>query len=174
VVKRPCFSSLVLFCVSRSSLCALVVSAQSSLGGSWCFRQPLFEVSVVFSAVSGYRCSLCILFGLFFSTSLRYSTVEFYLFSMDSAPVCVKFTGTNYSTWAFQFEFFSRVKLFGVILMARMLKNHPLLTNLRLTSLLLHGLCLMHASCLGFLVRWSPILSPTCGPIDLLNPCGLT
>jgi hypothetical protein len=71
-------------------------------------------------------------------------------------------------------NFFSRVKLFGVILMAQMLKNHPLLTNLRLTGLLLHGLCLMHASCLGFLVRWSPILSPTCGPIDLLNPCGLT
>jgi hypothetical protein len=106
VNPRPCFSSLVLFCVSRSSLCTPVVSAQSSLGGSWCFRQPLFEVSVVFSAVSGYRCSLCILFGLFFSTSLRYSTVEFYLFSMDSAPVCVKFTGTNYSTWAFQFELF--------------------------------------------------------------------
>jgi hypothetical protein len=110
VNPRPCFSSLVLFCVSRSSLCAPVVSAQSSLGGSWCFRQPLFEVSVVFSASSGYRCSLCILFGLFFLTSLRYSTVEFHLFSMDSAPVCVKFTGTNYSTWAFQFELFLKGK----------------------------------------------------------------
>jgi transposase InsO family protein len=110
VNPQPCFSSLVLFCVSRSSLCAPVVSAQSSLGGSWCFRQPLFEVSVVFSASSGYRCSLCILFGLFFLTSLRYSTVEFHLFSMDSAPVCVKFTGTNYSTWAFQFELFLKGK----------------------------------------------------------------
>jgi hypothetical protein len=77
---------------------------------SWCFQQPLFEVSVVFSAVSGYRCSLFLSFGLFVSTSLRYSTVGFYLFSMDSAPVCVKFTGTNYSTWAFQFEFFLKGK----------------------------------------------------------------
>ena len=39
---------------------------------------------------------------------------------------------------------------------------------------LLHGLCLMHASCLGFLVQWSLILSPTCGPIAPLNLCGLT
>ncbi|RVW87652.1 Retrovirus-related Pol polyprotein from transposon RE1 [Vitis vinifera] len=31
-------------------------------------------------------------------------------------------------------------------------------------GLLIHGLCLMHASCLGFLVQWSLILSPTCGP----------
>ncbi|KAF5477141.1 hypothetical protein F2P56_003813 [Juglans regia] len=29
---------------------------------------------------------------------------------MDSAPVCVKFTGTNYSTWAFQFELFLKGK----------------------------------------------------------------
>jgi len=29
---------------------------------------------------------------------------------MDSAPVCVKFTGTNYATWAFQFEFFLKGK----------------------------------------------------------------
>ncbi|KAF5469242.1 hypothetical protein F2P56_013330 [Juglans regia] len=29
---------------------------------------------------------------------------------MDSAPVCVKFTGTNYSTWAFQFELFLKEK----------------------------------------------------------------
>jgi hypothetical protein len=36
-------------------------------------------------------------------------------------------------------NFFSRVKLFGVILMERMLKNHPLLTNLRLAGLLLLG-----------------------------------
>jgi hypothetical protein len=84
---------------------------------SWCFRQPLFEVSVVFSAVSAWWCSLSLLVvfsALFwvpmqsvpllwfvFSTSLHYSTVGFYLFSMDSAPVCDKFTGTNYSTWAF-------------------------------------------------------------------------
>ena len=34
----------------------------------------------------------------------------FYLFSMDSAPLCVKFTGTNYSTWAFQFELFLKGK----------------------------------------------------------------
>ncbi|KAE8099869.1 hypothetical protein FH972_017814 [Carpinus fangiana] len=34
VYPRPCFSSLVLFCVSRSSLCGPVVSAQPSLGGS--------------------------------------------------------------------------------------------------------------------------------------------
>jgi hypothetical protein len=47
----------------------------------------------------------------FFSTSLRYSTVRFSLFSMDSAPVCVKFTGTNYSTWAFQFESFLKGKV---------------------------------------------------------------
>jgi hypothetical protein len=66
---------------------------------------------VVFSAVSGYRCSLFLSFGLFFfSTSLRYSTIRFSLFSMDFAPVCVKFTGTNYSTWAFQFELFLKGK----------------------------------------------------------------
>ncbi|RVW79104.1 Retrovirus-related Pol polyprotein from transposon RE1 [Vitis vinifera] len=29
---------------------------------------------------------------------------------MDSAPLCVKFTGTNYSTWAFQFELFLKGK----------------------------------------------------------------
>ncbi|KAJ0013443.1 hypothetical protein Pint_21808 [Pistacia integerrima] len=29
---------------------------------------------------------------------------------MDSAPVCVKFTGKNYSTWAFQFEIFLKGK----------------------------------------------------------------
>ncbi|KAF5479245.1 hypothetical protein F2P56_000081 [Juglans regia] len=29
---------------------------------------------------------------------------------MDSAPVCVKFTGKNYSTWAFQFELFLKGK----------------------------------------------------------------
>jgi hypothetical protein len=29
---------------------------------------------------------------------------------MDSAPVCVKFTGTNYATWVFQFEFFLKGK----------------------------------------------------------------
>lgn len=29
---------------------------------------------------------------------------------MDSAPVCVKFTGQNYSTWAFQFELFLKGK----------------------------------------------------------------
>ena len=69
----------------------------------------------------------------------------------------------------FSLNFFSREKTFGVILMARMLKNHPLLTNLRMLGLLLHGLCLMHASCLDFLVQWSLILSPTCSPIALLN-----
>ncbi|RVW39609.1 hypothetical protein CK203_090609 [Vitis vinifera] len=31
---------------------------------------------------------------------------------MDFAPVCVKFTGTNYSTWAFQFELFLKGKDF--------------------------------------------------------------
>ncbi|RVW59566.1 Retrovirus-related Pol polyprotein from transposon RE2 [Vitis vinifera] len=36
-------------------------------------------------------------------------------------------------------------------------------------GLLLHELCLMHAPCLGFLVQWSLILSPTCGPIAPLN-----
>ena len=36
--------------------------------------------------------------------------LEFYLFSMDSAPLCVKFTCTNYSTWAFQFELFLKGK----------------------------------------------------------------
>jgi hypothetical protein len=173
VNPRPCFSSLVLFCVSRSSLCAPVVSAQSSLGGSWCFRQPLFEVSVVFSAGSGYWCSLSILFGLFFSTSLRYSTVEFYLFSMDSAPVCVKFTGTNYSTWAFQFELFLKGKaLWGHIDGTDVEKSST--SDKPKADGSFPSWYLMHASCLGFLVRWSPILSPTCGPIDLLNPCGLT
>ena len=73
----------------------------------------------------------------------------------------------------FSLNFFSREKTFGVILMARILKNHPLLTNLRMLGLLLHGLCLMHASCLGFLVQWSLILSPTCGPIAPLNLCAL-
>ncbi|KAJ4716681.1 hypothetical protein OWV82_011663 [Melia azedarach] len=35
---------------------------------------------------------------------------------MDSAPICVKFTGKNYSTWAFQFEFFLKGKdLWGYI-----------------------------------------------------------
>ncbi|KAJ4705162.1 Retrovirus-related Pol polyprotein from transposon TNT 1-94 [Melia azedarach] len=29
---------------------------------------------------------------------------------MDSAPICVKFTSKNYSTWAFQFEFFLKGK----------------------------------------------------------------
>ncbi|RVW43612.1 Retrovirus-related Pol polyprotein from transposon RE1 [Vitis vinifera] len=29
---------------------------------------------------------------------------------MDSAPLCVKFTGTNYSTWAFQFKLFLKGK----------------------------------------------------------------
>jgi hypothetical protein len=29
---------------------------------------------------------------------------------MDYAPMCVKFTGTNYATWAFQFEFFLKGK----------------------------------------------------------------
>ncbi|KAG6635555.1 hypothetical protein CIPAW_11G050700 [Carya illinoinensis] len=29
---------------------------------------------------------------------------------MDSAPMCVKFTGKNYSTWTFQFELFLKGK----------------------------------------------------------------
>ena len=45
--------------------------------------------------------------GIFFGPSF---CLGFYLFSMDSAPVCVKFTGTNYSTWAFQFELFLKGK----------------------------------------------------------------
>lgn len=36
------------------------------------------------------------------------------------------------------------------------------------------GLCLMHASCFGFLVWWSHILSPPYGPIALLNAWGFT
>ncbi|KAJ0075239.1 hypothetical protein Patl1_34522 [Pistacia atlantica] len=50
--------------------------------------------------------------------------------------------------------------------MARMLHQHPTVTNPI-------GLCLMLESCLGFLVRWSHILSPTCGLIAPLNPCGI-
>ncbi|KAJ9707254.1 hypothetical protein PVL29_002306 [Vitis rotundifolia] len=73
---------------------------------------------------------------------------------MDSAPMCVKFTSTNYSTWVFRFELFLKGKDLW-ILMARMLKNHPLLTNLRMLGLLLHGLCLMHTSCLSFLPHCS-------------------
>nr|CAN67587.1 hypothetical protein VITISV_036279 [Vitis vinifera] len=46
-------------------------------------------------------------FGIFFGPSF---CLGFYLFSMDSAPVCVKFTDTNYSTWAFQFELFLKGK----------------------------------------------------------------
>jgi hypothetical protein len=88
-----------LFFSAQSSRPSSLGTAFCSL--SWCFRQLLFEVLVVFSVVSRYRCSLFLSFGLFFSTSLCYSTVQFSLFSMDSTPVCVKFTGTNYSTWAF-------------------------------------------------------------------------
>ena len=48
-----------------------------------------------FSSVSFFGPSFCL---------------EFYLFSMDSAPMCVRFIDTNYSTWAFQFELFFKGK----------------------------------------------------------------
>ncbi|XP_041027448.1 uncharacterized protein LOC121267582 [Juglans microcarpa x Juglans regia] len=58
--------------------------------------------------------------------------------------------------------------------MARMSPKHPILTNPKISRLLLHGLYLMLGLCLGFLVRWNHILLPTYGLIALLNPCGIT
>ena len=36
--------------------------------------------------------------------------LKFHLFAMDATPMCVKFTGNNYSSWAFQFELFLKGK----------------------------------------------------------------
>ena len=90
--------------------------------------------------------------------------LKFHVFAMDVAPVCVKFTGNNYSSWAFQFELFLKGKDLWAILMARMLHQrsilmarilhqHLTLTSLRMSRLLLPGMCLMLESCLGFLVQ---------------------
>ena len=53
-------------------------------------RQSLFEALLSVPLIFGYFL-LCL---------------EFHLFAMDAAPVCVKFTGNNYSSWAFQFVLF--------------------------------------------------------------------
>jgi hypothetical protein len=70
--------------------------------GSLCLRYRWF-----FSITSVWRCSLSfsVVFSALLWATVQSVTLGFYLFSMDSAPVCVKFTGTNYATWAFQFEF---------------------------------------------------------------------
>ena len=36
--------------------------------------------------------------------------LEFHLFAIDVAPMCVKFLCNNYSSWAFQFELFLKGK----------------------------------------------------------------
>ena len=60
-------------------------SQPSSLGTvfcslSWCFRQPLFKVSVVLSAVSAWRCSLSL--SVVF-LALFWVTVQFWFFFLD-------------------------------------------------------------------------------------------
>jgi hypothetical protein len=161
-----------LFFSAQSSRPSSLGTAFCSL--SWCFRQLLFEVLVVFSVVSRYRCSLFLSLVCFsqplYVTAQSSSLYFLWILHLCVLSLQVPIILPGHSS----LNCFSRVKLFGVILMAQILNNHLLLTNLRLMGLLLHGMCLMHASCLGFLVQWSPILSPTCGPIDMLNLCGLT
>ena len=91
---------------------------------------------------------------------------------MDSALLCVKFTGTNYSTWAFQFELFLKGKdLWGHIDGTDVEKPS---TFEKSQDVGFSPSWAVLDACLGFLVQWSLILSPTCGPIAPLNLCGLT
>jgi len=83
----------------------------------WWFFSALLWATVQSVTLGGFLCNPLLWFVLF---RLLYVTAQlflgpliclgFYLFSMDSAPVCVKFTGTNYATWAFQLEFFLKGK----------------------------------------------------------------
>ncbi|RVW31828.1 Retrovirus-related Pol polyprotein from transposon RE1 [Vitis vinifera] len=83
---------------------------------------------------------------------------------MDSAPLCVKFTGTNYSTWAFQFELFLKGKdLWGHIDGTDVEKPSTFDKSQDVGTS--HSWAVLDARIMSWLlVQWSLILSPLAAP----------